>query len=496
MAQGEIPQRFPAHPLAGLRNFVQTQRRRTMGLPPLLTRGFVGRAHGDHDHDHNRTHHEHEHQKGESDHGHSREKAPRSVYAGPARRSSIFVSGSDGKKYVVSRAHSRQSLCRRMACTMKGKGSRRGHGRRQSNQVLGTIDVMEPGQAPGTGQRIASLVVDSSPTNSTSGQNNTESFPLSVSTTNQTQFLMALVDDANDSAGSSKHVVLAMPVFDAYMAQSVIYCATYDHSGPSALVMSPCQNLSSSSTDDSSTGASFANTGDFGNALDPHTSQLFLYDPASGQIQPSSVSRKDSTDDSDGTDANTPSLSAKHVGRADGSNTTTTSSGTVTSSTSTATAASPTSSQQAQNVTLVFVPAGLEVPVAAASSTPTETRSGVANEAAVTTTVTETVIATVTASSASATTSPAVAPATSGAPTTTATSPTPSSTQPAPLEVEVVPATLAATSSMTGSTATSSVTATSTTTLNAQAVASSIANASTPRGSASSTTSTTSATSR
>ena len=50
-------------------------------------------------------------------------------------------------------------------------------------------------------QRIASLTVDSTPVDWTSGQSSATAFTLNASTTNQTQFIMMPVDEPSNAAG-------------------------------------------------------------------------------------------------------------------------------------------------------------------------------------------------------------------------------------------------------------------------------------------------------
>lgn len=55
----------------------------------------------------------------------------------------------------------------------------------------------------GSTQRLASLTVDSTPIDWTSGQSSAKAFPLNASTTNQTQFIMMPTDEPSNAAGMS-----------------------------------------------------------------------------------------------------------------------------------------------------------------------------------------------------------------------------------------------------------------------------------------------------
>ena len=55
----------------------------------------------------------------------------------------------------------------------------------------------------GSTQRLASLTVDSTPIDWTSGQSSAKAFPLNASTTNQTQFIMIPTDESSGAAGMS-----------------------------------------------------------------------------------------------------------------------------------------------------------------------------------------------------------------------------------------------------------------------------------------------------
>ncbi|KIJ21069.1 hypothetical protein PAXINDRAFT_178540 [Paxillus involutus ATCC 200175] len=511
---GDSDNKKARDPLHGLREFMQAQGRRDVGRPPLLSRGAVtrGHDHGQQAHENvyrsvfaRRQHHP-SHDSGARHHDH---------------RSSVYVPDKQGNAYLVSRVQHSGSGNDAVA----GKVKPTPHPRRQS-QVLGTINIVSNGAS----QTLASLAADPSPINSTSaGQNNTKAFALNASTTNQTQFIMTLVDGPSGAAGGSdKPVALAMQVFDAASAEIVMYCATYDSNPgtPSALMMKPCTTPSMSDNDSTDSANAVAGAPISGVAIDntvasnPQESQLFSFDPSSGQIQPISVGNSavayDSSNSTNSTNPSTAGTAKRYMARNNGNSTT---SGNATpSSTSTSALPSSTSSQQVQNVTLIFVPESVEVPAPA----PSPANAGAGQAAVFTTTVTTTVFATATSSASNNTQS--VTPAQAAASLATSSEPcesttsavhsaqaaavktsSTSSTVPASvassssssssttsvanksLQIEIVAASSASASTPTPATATSTVTtstATATTStgttrvsLNAEAVASSIANA-------------------
>ncbi|KAG8221094.1 hypothetical protein J3R82DRAFT_2614 [Butyriboletus roseoflavus] len=486
----------------------QAQDHRASEHPPLLRRY---RGHG-----HNKVHN----QQGQDPHDHTHHKSPRSAFARSryrresvhlGRRSSVYVPGEHGKTYLVSRTPPRNSEQGR---TDTDKRSTHVFNRRQldeGNLIMGRIDIMGTFQSPGSTQRLASLSVDPTPIDWTSGQNSAKAFPLNASTTNQTQFIMIPMDESSYTAGnSSKHVTLATEVFDAGSADMVMYCATYDPdpAATSALLMTPCTGAIQSA---SSAPDPCADDGNDASSSNPQESQIFSYDPSSGQIEPISTTTSSSGAGNDSTDLT--SCTDARV-RRDNSNSTT--SGSVTpSSTSTSTAPTNSASQQARNVTLVYVAAVPEVPAPSPSSSNTTntTQASIGQAAALTTTITTTVVVATTASeSSSRTVTPAQAAVsvsvssipsqstTTAAPSafTTATTTRPSlsllssvsttTTSRAPgnadesLEVEIVgivPSTTSSSSTTTTTTTTTTANPYSSpavsTTLDAQAIASSIA---------------------
>ncbi|KAF8840419.1 hypothetical protein BDN67DRAFT_649450 [Paxillus ammoniavirescens] len=502
-------------PLHGLREFVQAQGRRDVGHPPLLSRGAVTRGH-----DHGQQAHENVYKSvfARRQHHHSHDSNARHH----GRRSSVYIPDKQGNAYIVSRVQHSGSGNDAVASKVKPT-----HPRRQS-QVLGTINIVRLGQSDGASQTLASLAADPSPINSTSaGQNGTKAFALNASTTNQTQFIMTLVDEPSGAAGGSdKPVALAMQVFDAASAEIVMYCATYDPNPetPSVLMMKPCTTPSASDTDPNDSADAVAGAPISGVAIDntvasnSQESQLFSFDPSSGQIQPISIGNSavayNSSDSTDSTDSSTAGTAKRYMARDNGNSTT--GGNTKPSSTSTSAIPSSTSSQQTQNVTLVFVPESVEVPAPA----PSPANAGVGQAAVFTTTVTTTVFATATSSASNNTQS--VTPAQAAASLATSSEPcesttsavhsaqaaavktsSTSSTVPASvasssssattsvvnksLQIEVVAASSASASASTPATATSTVTTSTATamtstgttevSLNAEAVASSIANA-------------------
>ncbi|KAI9464646.1 hypothetical protein HD554DRAFT_1241838 [Boletus coccyginus] len=472
---------------------------RSPDLPPLLRRHRV------HDYDYKKAHD----YQSQGPHDHAHPKSPRSAFARSrqrrepgfhTRRSSVYVPGEHGNTYVISR-----TLPGKWGHGHAGTNKQSSHAfsRRQvdeSSLVLGRIDIMG-----GSTQRLASLTVDSTPIDWTSGQSSAKAFPLNASTINQTQFIMMPTDEPSNAAGSlNKHVTLSTEVFDASSAEMVMYCATYDPDpgSTSALLMTPCAGTtqSAAAADDADDPCFYGNDASLS---DPHESQIFSYDPSSGKIAPISATSSSSGSNYSPGD---PSLCGGARVRRDSGNSTTSGSARP-SSTSTSTAPATSASQQAQNVTLIYVAGSLELPPS--SQRPSNSASASAGQAAFTTTITTTVVATVTASSPSNRTATAaqaaVSASTSSAPsqsaTTIATPSVPitisrssssqsssvSATSKAPasadesLEVEIVGVTLSTTSSASTSTTATTTTTTSShssvsPTLNAQAVASSIAN--------------------
>ncbi|KAH0836808.1 hypothetical protein J3R83DRAFT_8573 [Lanmaoa asiatica] len=510
-----------AHRHDGKNNDRQEPHHRASGLPPLLRRYRA--------HDHNEVYNH----QGQDPHDHANHKVPRSAFArsryrrepgSHSPRSSVYVSGEHGNTYVVSRTSSRNWA---HGGTGTDKRSSHDYNRRQadeSNLVMGRIDIMASSfpclaaaQSLGSAQRLASLTVDSTPIDWTSGQNSAKAFPLNASTTNQTQFFMMSMDEPSNAAGSSiKHVTLATEVFDASNAEMIMYCATYDADpgATSALLMTPCAGTTQSVAPADDAADPCADDGNDASSSNPHESQTFSYDPSTGQIEPmSAVSSSSGTGNS--SDGLAPCAGARV--RRDTGNLTTSGSARP-SSTSTSTAPTTSASQQVRNVTLVYVAGAPEVPAPSpSSSSTTATPSASIGPAAVlTTTITTTVVAAVTASAPSnRTVTPAqaaVSVSTSSIPSQSTTIATPSgfttsttarpslsplssvsatATSRAPVnadesfEVEIVgvtPSTTATASSSSMSTMTMTTTTTTTyssagTSLNAQAVASSIANA-------------------
>ncbi|KAG6381769.1 hypothetical protein JVT61DRAFT_375 [Boletus reticuloceps] len=361
------------------------------------------------------------------------------------------------------------------------------------------LSLLSPGvaQSSGSTQRLASLTVESTPIDWTSGQSSAKAFPLNASMTNQTQFIMMPMDEPSNaaSAGSfNKLVTLATEVFDANNAEMVMYCATYDPDpgSTSALLMTPCtgETRSAAAANDATDPCSDA--ANDASSSNPHQSQIFSYDPSSGRIEP--ISTTASSRVADTSDDSTASGCAGARIRRDNSNSTTSSS-TTPSSTSTSTTPTTTASQQPQNVTLVYVAGALEVPASSPSASITNasgssSRTATFPQAAVSVPVSSTpspsMMNKTPSVSATASRSPS-SPSLSSSVSATATSKAPASADES-LEVEIVGVAPSTTSS---SSSTSSTSATTTTTsystmspsLDAQAAASSLANAMVhPRG--------------
>ncbi|KAF8548713.1 hypothetical protein OG21DRAFT_688164 [Imleria badia] len=364
-------------------------------LPPLLRRQRV--------HGHRKT----DDHQGQDHHDQSHPKAPRSAFARSryrrgstphSRRSSVYVPGDHGNTYLVTRTPSSN-----LGNTRKGtdKQSSHAHNRRQVDEsgfALGRIDIMGTAQSSGTTQRLASLTVDSTPIDWTSGQSFAKAFQLNASTTNQTQFIMMpTVEPSNAAGGFDKHVTLATEVFDANRAEMVMYCATYDPDpgSTSALLMTPCAGpgttQSAAPVNDAADPCSDAANDASSSNL--HQSQIFSYDPSSGRIQPISATTSASGVDDSSDDP--PGCAGARVRRDNGNPTTTGS--TSPSSTSTSTAPTTSASQQARNVTLVYVASAVEVPASSPSASYT-TNASISPAPLLTTTITTTVVATVTAS--------------------------------------------------------------------------------------------------
>ncbi|KAN0088214.1 hypothetical protein V8E55_005271 [Tylopilus felleus] len=409
----QTPNDPPTHSYDGKHHGHKASDRRAPDIPPLLRRHDQKSAHGHY---------------GQGPHDRAHSQPPRSAFARsryrrePAslnRRSSIYVSGEHGSTYLVS-----STSPRTWGNARRGTDRQSSHAyyRRQadeSNIAMGRIDIMGTAQSGGSARRLASLTVDSTPIDWTSGQSSAKAFQLSASTTNQTQFIMLPTEDGSNSAGNFvKHITLATEVFDASSAEMVMFCATYDPDpgSPSVLVMTPCTSAAQSAApvndeSDPCSGAADASSSN------PHQSQLFSYDPSSGKIEPVSTSVNSSTieDNSSGS----PGCAGARVKRENNTNSTTSGS-TRPSSTSTSTAPSTTTSQHAQNVTLVYVAGALEVPASSPSASNVAI-TGAGQVPVFTTTITTTIVSTVTGSSASnRTVSPAQAAV------SVSTSPTPS----------------------------------------------------------------------
>ncbi|KAF8141434.1 hypothetical protein EV363DRAFT_1391892 [Boletus edulis] len=484
---------------------------RAAELPPLLRR-----------------HTFQDYKKAENHRDHAQPKVPRSAFArsryrrasGPhSRPSSIYVPGEHGDTYLVSRTPPRNWGS---AGTGTGRQSSHTYNRRQldeSNLALGRIDIMGVAQSLGSTQRLASLTVDSTPIDWTSGQSSAKAFPLNASMTNQTQFIMMPMDETSNAASAgtfNKLVTLATEVFDANDAEMVMYCATYDPDpgSTSALLMTPCtgETRSAAAANDATDPCSDAANDASSN---PHQSQIFSYDPSSGRIEP--ISTTASSRVADTSDDSAASGCAGARIRRDNSNSTTSSS-TTPSSTSTSTRPTTTASQQSQNVTLVYVAGALEVPASSPSASTTNASGG--QVPLFTTTITTTVVTTVTPTGSSSRTATfpqaAVSVPVSSTPSPSMTNKTPSvsatasrspsspslsssasatATPKAPasadesLEVEIVGVTPSTTSSSSSTSSTSATTTTTTSystmspSLDAQAAASSLANAMVhPRG--------------
>ncbi|KAG9313179.1 hypothetical protein JVU11DRAFT_6633 [Chiua virens] len=474
------------------------QDRRSSNLPPLLRRYRVPDREEVYKYQSQEPHENVDH------------SVPKSAFArnryrrGPAlhsRRSSIYVPGEHGNKYIVARTPWD-------GFEDPGAQFSDGHNRRQLNDgdsASGRIDIMGSAQSLGDMQRLGSLIVDASPIDWSSGQSSAMAFQLNASTSNQTQFIISPIDDTT-AGGQNKHVTLATEVFDADSAEMVMYCATYDSDtgSTSPLLMTPCTGVTqlAAVADDTADSCDAANA----SSSNPHQSQIFSYDPSSGKIELISATTSAS---------NLASCAGAKVRRGGGNATTNaniTGSARLASSTSTSTVPTASVSQRAEKVTLVYVAGAPEVPAsvpsanAAAAFNVTSTARASNGQVAVlttTTTLTTTVVSTVTdvPDASSRTVSPAraavtvsVSPPSTPSESTTAIhsgsssaarSATSSASETAneSLEVEIVGiSTLSfASSSSTSSGTTTRVTTASSSsasaTLDAEAVASSIANA-------------------
>ena len=139
----------------------------------------------------------------------------------------------------------------------------------------GYIDVTSPSTNASHPTTIASLVLSTD-----NGTDTNSTFVLNASTNMKTQmYLYPLYPEA---AEGGIEVNLRIPVFVSSTATTEEYCATFDGAptSPAPLTVTPCHN---------------------GTVVDPHVSQVFLYDSATGVISPEWQSSEAAVADSSNT---------------------------------------------------------------------------------------------------------------------------------------------------------------------------------------------------
>ncbi|KAF8957108.1 hypothetical protein BDZ97DRAFT_1847874 [Flammula alnicola] len=272
---------------------------------------------------------------------------------GHHRRShkSIIIPNNHGNAYIVSharRAETPQWRVKEGGSTLQ---------RRDSHGVAGTVGIMSH-VYNSTDPRLVAFLMRTD-MNGTS--------VLNASDTNKTQMYMMPVDAPSSSSrdpvasnsGDTREVMLLIPNPEG----SPHSCATFNPNPPQPepMTMQPCNDANS-----------------------PHSSQTFMYNTTSRVIRPTWFDGQD-----DGT-RNTTTTQAASL--PDNSTTTTSANGTQTATsaqaTSTTLSSRDDSQKSAQNVTLVFIPAG-KVAAADASDPPVDSQNSTST--AMTTTMTQTV---------------------------------------------------------------------------------------------------------
>ncbi|TBU44654.1 hypothetical protein BD309DRAFT_773493 [Dichomitus squalens] len=398
-------------------------------------------------------------------------------------RQPIVIPGNRGKAYLIAHKASTGDIPLANANVGVGVNIRRDTG---MAGVPGMIDIMSQVADSPVGQRVASLVLAASGDDASSGDS---PFVLNASDTDRTEMYMVPASSTNNTSANSAtsgtpaapspstlsadavtagpditsfvKVLLQMPIFEAASAEMKPYCATFDPrpSAPAPMTVESCMNATSS---------------------DPHKSQTFAYEPATGIIRPMWYQGEDDGTSSD----STPSPSGSTAGSSPSASSTDDSSTPVSNKVADVTSFeqeavdgefgdsthSPmpvpkTLSAQAlgsaQNVTLMFSPMAAEVlpdsPVGKLAVQPSGTDSSSAS--ATTDSGSDTLLATVSATFSSATSAPtseSVADPLSSASTTDA-----SATDTDTGSSSVVTAEATSTSSATSSDSASSVSSTS-----------------------------------